>query len=44
MFNIFIFVKGLLLPLLGLVMLDIYKKSKKKKRKFLAPPSNQLPS
>tara|TARA_B100000161_G_scaffold262176_1_gene231592 strand:- start:1634 stop:1819 length:186 start_codon:yes stop_codon:yes gene_type:complete len=44
MINLPIFVEGLLLPLLGLGVFIIYKRSKRKKRKFHAPPTNQLPS
>jgi len=39
-----LFVEGLLLPLLALGVFIIYKRSKRKKRTFQAPPSNQLPS
>ena len=44
MINFPLFVEGLLLPLLGLGMFIIYKRSKRKKRKFQAPPTHQLPS
>ena len=44
MFNFPIFVEGLLMPLLGLGVFVIYKRSKRKKRKFHAPPTHQLPS
>ena len=44
MFNFPIFVEGLLMPLLGLGVLVVYKRSKRKKRKFHAPPTHQLPS
>ena len=39
-----LFIEGLLLPFLGLGLFVIYKKSKRKKRKFHAPPTHQLPS
>ena len=44
MFNLPIFVEGLLMPLLGLGVFVVYKRSKRKKRKFNAPPTYQLPS
>ena len=44
MFNFPIFVEGLLMPLLGLGVFVVYKRSKRKKRKFHAPPTHQLPS
>ena len=44
MFNLSIFVEGLLIPLLGLGVFVVYKRSKRKKRKFHAPPTHQLPS
>ena len=44
MINFFLFVEGLLFPLLGLGLFVIYKRSKRKKRKFHAPPTHQLPS
>jgi len=44
MFNFPIFVEGLLMPLLGLGVFVIYKRSKRKKRKFHALPTHQLPS
>ena len=44
MINLPIFVEGLLLPLLALGVFIVYKKSKRKKRTFQAPPSHQLPS
>ena len=39
-----IFIEGLLMPLLGLGVFVVYKRSKRKKRKFHAPPTHQLPS
>ena len=42
--NFSIFVEGLLMPLLGLGVFVVYKRSKRRKRKLHAPPSNQLPS
>ena len=39
-----VFVEGLLLPLLALALFVVYKRSKRKKRKFHAPPTHQLPS
>ena len=44
MINIPIFLEGLFLPLLGLGLFIVYKRSKRKKRKFHAPPTHQLPS
>jgi len=44
MFNFPIFVEGLLMPLLALGLFVVYKKSKRKKRKFHVPPTHQLPS
>jgi len=44
MINFPIFVEGLLMPLLGLGVFVVYKSSKRKKRKFHAPPTHQLPS
>ena len=42
MFNFPIFAEGLLMPLLGLGLFVVYKRSKRKKRKFHAPPTHQL--
>ncbi len=44
MINFPLFVEGLSLPLLALGVFVIYKRSKRKKRTFQAPPSHQLPS
>ena len=44
MINFPIFVEGLLMPLILLGVFVVYKRSKRKKRKFHAPPTNQLPS
>ena len=44
MINFPFFVEVLLMPLLGLGLFVIYKRSKIKKRKFQAPPTHQLPS
>jgi len=44
MFNFQIFVEGLLIPFLGLGVFVVYEKSKRKRRKFHAPPTHQLPS
>ena len=44
MINFPIFVEGLLMLLLGLGVFGIYKRSKRKKRKFHAPPTHQLTS
>ena len=44
MFDFPIFVEGLLMPLLGVGVFVVYKRAKRKKRKFHAPPANQLPS
>ena len=44
MINFPLFVEGLLLPLLALGVFVVYKRSKRKKRIFQAPPSHQLPS
>ena len=44
MINFPLIIEGLLFPLLGLTLFVIYKRSKRKKRKFHAPPSHQLPS
>ncbi len=44
MINFPLFVEGLLLPLLALGVFVIYKRSKRKKKTFQAPPSHQLPS
>ena len=44
MINFSIFIEGLLMPLLGLGVFVVYKRSKRKKRKFHAPPTHQLPS
>ena len=43
MFNLPIFVEGILMPLLGLGVFVVYKRSKRKKRKFHSPPTNQQP-
>jgi len=43
-FNLPVFIEGLLIPLLGLGVLIVYKRSKRKKRKFNAPPTHQLPN
>ena len=42
MFDFPIFVEGLLMPLLGLGVFVVYKRSKRKKRKFHAPPTLSL--
>jgi len=44
MFNFPIIAEGLLIPLLGLGVFVLYKRSKRKKRKFHAPPTHQLPN
>ena len=44
MINFPIFIEGLLMLLFGLGEFVIYKRSKRKKRKFHAPPTHQLPS
>ena len=44
MINFTIFIEGLLIPLLGLGVFVVYKRSKRKKRKCHAPPTHQLPS
>jgi len=44
MINFPIFVEGLLMPLLFLGIFVVYKKSKKKKRKFHTPTTHQLTS
>jgi len=44
MFNFSIFAEGLLMPLLGLGVFIVYKRLKRKKRKFHAPPTHQLPN
>ncbi|WP_275040838.1 hypothetical protein [Prochlorococcus marinus] len=44
MINFTMFIEGLLIPLLGLGVFVVYKKSKRKKRKFHAPPTYQLPN
>ena len=46
MINFLMFIQGLLMPLLGLGVFVVYKRSKRKrkKRKFHAPPTHQLPS
>ena len=44
MINFPIFIDVLLMPLLGLGVFVVYKRSKRKKRKFHAPPTHQLPS
>jgi len=44
MINFPMFIEGLLMPLLGLGVFVVYKRSKRKKRKFHAPPTHQLPS
>ena len=38
------FIEGLLMPLLGLGVFVIYKRSKERKRMFHAPPTHQLPN
>ena len=37
-------INSIAIPLLALGTLFVYKKLKRKKRKFHAPPTNQLPS
>ena len=44
MINFPMFIEGLLMPLLGLGVFVVYKRSKRKKRKFHAPPTHQLPN
>ena len=44
MINFLIFIEGLLIPLLGLGIFVIYERSKRKKGKIHAPPTNQLAS
>tara|TARA_B100000945_G_scaffold271383_1_gene233276 strand:+ start:113 stop:247 length:135 start_codon:yes stop_codon:yes gene_type:complete len=44
MINLPVFVEGLLMPLVFLGFFAAYKRSKRKKRKFHAPPTHQLPS
>ena len=44
MINFPIIIEGLLMPLFGLGAFVIYKRWKRKKRKFHAPPTHQLPS
>ena len=44
MINFPMFIEGLLMPLLGLGVFVVYKRSKRKKRKFYAPPTQQLPN
>jgi len=44
MFNFPIFVEGLFMPLLVLGVFVVYKKSKKKKRKFHTSTTHQLTS
>ena len=44
MFNFPIFIEGLLMPSLVLGVFVVYKRSKRKKRKFHTPPTHQLPS
>ena len=44
MINFPIFIEGFLIPLLGLGVFVIYKRSKRKKSKFHVPPTHQLPS
>ena len=44
MFNFPIFVEGLLMPLYGLGVFNVYKRSKIKKRKFHPPPTHPLTS
>jgi len=44
MINFPIFIESLLMPLLGLGVIVVYKILKRKKRKFHAPPTHQLPS
>ena len=41
MINFPIFIEGILMPLLGLGVFVIYKRSKRKKRKFQATPTHQ---
>ena len=44
MINFLMFIQGLLMPLLGLGVFVVYKRSKRKKKKFHAPPTHQLPN
>ena len=44
MINFSLLIEALLVPLLGLSLFVFYKRSKRKKRKFHAPPTHQLPS
>ena len=44
MINFSMFIESLLMPLLGLGIFVVYKRSKRKKRKFYAPPTHQLPN
>jgi len=44
MINFSMFIEGLLMPLLGLGVFVFYKRSKRKRRKFHAPPTHQLPN
>ena len=44
MINFPMFIEGFLIPLLGLGVFVVYKRSKRKKRKFHAPTTHQLPN
>ena len=44
MINFLMFIQGLLMSLLGLGVFVVYKRSKRKKKKFHAPPTHQLPN